>query len=64
MMEDTCFALKPHKQYYIASHECYALDYPIFKHMKSRGLCCTIKCPFYKPHRKDIRLDDSIRRGY
>ena len=42
---------------------CYALSYSDFKKMVSRGKCCTMYCPFFKPARSDIRLTNRIIRG-
>lgn len=59
-MSELCFALRPHREYYVAHNECYALDWHESKKMVRRGWCGTKKCPFYKPHRDDIRLDSEI----
>lgn len=59
-MAELCFALRPHREYYVSSHECYALSWEHAKKMRKEGKCGTMKCPFYKPHRSQIRLENQI----
>ena len=60
MAGDKCFALRNHAEFYVAKNECYALAYPAFKKMKETNKCCTLRCPFYKPQRKDKRAEYEI----
>jgi hypothetical protein len=60
MNKYTCFALRDNAAYYVANNECYALAYPEYRSMLKKGHCGTMRCPFYKPHRSDIRLGDII----
>ena len=62
MTENKCFALKPHRHYYVSNTECYALAYPAYRRMLREGRCGTMQCPFYKPHRLDLRCGDEIKQ--
>ena len=64
---DICFANDKHDEEFVTLSEarskkmtCYALSYPAFERMKAYGKCGTMGCPFFKPHREDIRLSDKI----
>lgn len=59
-MNERCFALKDHPDFYVARNQCYALTYPAFKDMVKNKRCCTLKCPFYKPKRSDIRKVNGV----
>ena len=60
MADNTCFALRDHKRYYVAQNECYALSWEAFKQMKSEDNCGNVGCPFFKPQRSDVRAEKKI----
>lgn len=58
-----CFALRDDREYYVARNECYALKYPEFRKIAKAGHCGNRRCPFYKPSRANIRIDNDIYRN-